>query len=47
MAYLDTECTVGAVQVTNALLEGRAATSSSAAMQDDIDIDALDAAMEE
>ena len=39
------ECTVGVVQVTSSLLEGRVATSSS--MEDEIDIDAIDAAMEE
>jgi len=40
LAFLDSECSLGTVHLSQALIEG----SSSAAL-DDIDLDALDAAM--
>ena len=47
LAYLDSECSVGAVTLSQALLSGAMASPSEAAVAaaDDIDLDAIDAAM--
>jgi len=42
LAFLDNQCTLGAVSLSSSLIEGRVSTDT---LNDDIDLDAIDAAM--